>query len=77
MTKVAPNLDFLMTQLETNKSEWNRLFAEYEEKMNQGNYYMSSIIEERKLPGASVFDKRKTLDTVAKLPPLLKTASTN
>lgn len=37
--------------------------------MKDGNYYMSSVIEERRLPGATHFNKRKTIDIKAmKLP---------
>ena len=57
--------------MENNKHDWTELFDEYEEKMKEDNYYMNNKIEERKLPGANIFNKRKTLRTNSfKLPKL-------
>jgi hypothetical protein len=56
--------------MEHNKRDWTTLFDEYEEKMKEGNQYMDDIIEECKLPGAVLFNKRKTLSGPVKLPKL-------
>ena len=70
LLKVCPKLEFLLDEMERNKRDWTELFDEYEEKMKEGNYYMTTEIEESKLPGSEVFNKRKTISGRANLPKL-------
>lgn len=52
--KISPQLESLMTQIESNKQQWTTLFEVYEAKMKKGNEHFTQEIEERKLPGYKV-----------------------
>lgn len=45
LTKVCPELEFLIEQMEGNKKQWNENFDTYEQRMNNGNYYMKGVID--------------------------------
>jgi len=51
LAKLAPNLEILLTQIDSNKDQWTALTDEYEEKMIAGNNCTPTIPEQAKLPG--------------------------